>query len=264
MSGGRVYKTEAVVLRRRPLGEADRILTLYAADLGKFEAVAKGVRRPGSRKAGHLEPLTHVALMLARGRNLDIITQAEARETFLPLRADVQRLAAGLYVAELVDRLTVEHVEGYSIFRLLVETLARLATAANLDIVLRFFEINLLAHAGYRPELRRCVICQTPLRPVTNRFSPAGGGVVCPTCTPPDSGLQPLSVTALKVLRLLQDGRYTEAAALRIGPELAAELETHLRAYLRAYTDRDIASQRFLNALRREPAGPLPAPAVLS
>ncbi len=162
MSGARVYKTEAVVLRQRPLGEADRILTLYAADLGKFEAVAKGVRRPGSRKAGHLEPLTYVSVMLARGRNLDIITQAEAREAFLPLRADVQRLAAGLYVAELVDRLTVEHVEGYAIFRLLVETLGRLATAANLDIVLRFFEINLLAHVGYRPELRRCVICQAP------------------------------------------------------------------------------------------------------
>jgi len=99
---------------------------------------------------------------------------------------------------------------------------------------------------------------------VTNRFSPAGGGVVCPDCTPPDSGLQPLSVTALKVLRLLQDGRYREAAALRISPALAAELEMHLRAYLRAYTDRDIASQRFLTALRRESAGTAPAPAVLS
>ncbi len=99
---------------------------------------------------------------------------------------------------------------------------------------------------------------------MTNRFSPVAGVVVCPDCTPPDSGLRPLSVTALKVLRLLQDGHYARAAALRIGPELAAELETHLRTYLRAYTDRDIASQRFLNALRRAPSELTPAPAVLS
>jgi DNA repair protein RecO (recombination protein O) len=257
MDRARVYKTEAVVLRQRKLGEADKILTLFSADLGKFDAVAKGVRRPGSRKAGHVELLTHSSLMLARGQNLDIVTQSQAIESYLPLREDLRRLSCGLYVAEVVDRFTVEQVESYPIFRLLVDTLGRLAVMADLDLVLRFFEVNLLAHAGYQPQLSRCVICQNPLRPVENWFSPSAGGAVCPACTPAQSGLRPLSVNAVKVLRLMQSGRYSDTARLRLGHDLGVELEGHLRGYVRTYTERDLNSLEFLNGVRRE----LPSPA---
>src|SRR5215212_6360812 len=122
----RVYTTEAVVLRVRRLGEADSILTLLSADLGKIDAVARGVRKPTSRKSGHLEMLTHSTLLLAHGSNLDIITQAEALHTFLPLREDLRRLGGGLYTAELIDHFMMERDESYSVYRLLVETLARL------------------------------------------------------------------------------------------------------------------------------------------
>src|SRR5438045_4093476 len=107
----RVYRCEAVVLRQRRLGEADRILTLYTPQLGKVEAVAKGVRKQTSRKAGHLEPLTLSSLLIASGRNLDIITQAETVESFLPLREDLTRLSRGMYVAELVDRFSESRSE---------------------------------------------------------------------------------------------------------------------------------------------------------
>ncbi|MDP2948050.1 MAG: DNA repair protein RecO, partial [Chloroflexota bacterium] len=73
-----MYKTEAIVLRQRKLGEADKIVTLYTPNYGKLDAVAKGVRRPKSRLGGHLEVLTHVMVMLAQGRNLDVVTQAQA------------------------------------------------------------------------------------------------------------------------------------------------------------------------------------------
>ena len=264
MNTAKVYKTEAVVLRRRKLVEADKILTLFSADLGKFDAVAKGVRRPGSRKAGHVELLTHTSLLLARGQNLDIITQSQAVETYLPLREDLRRLGCGLYVAELIDRFTAEHVESYPLFRLLVETLRRLAQRTDLDLVLRFFEVNLLAHAGYQPELSRCVVCQAPLRPVAQAFSPSGGGAVCPACTPAQSGLRPLSVSAIKVLRLLQSGRFTDAARLRLSHDLAVEIEGHLRSYLRTYTERDLRALDFLNDVRRDPPALPRGAAVLS
>jgi DNA repair protein RecO (recombination protein O) len=248
----RVYKTEVVVLRQRKLGEADKILTLLSADLGKFDAVAKGVRRPGSRKAGHIEVLTHARLLVARGRNLDVVTQAETLETYLPLREDVRRLAAGLYVAELVDRFTAEQIESYPIFRLLVDTLGRLSSADDLDLPLRFFEINLLGSAGYQPELRLCVVCQAPLRAVANTFSPVAGGVVCPACTPAQPGLRPMSLNALKVLRLLQRGAYGEAARLKLDHDLGVELEGLLRGCLRVYSERDLNSLRFLHEVRRD------------
>ena len=82
MQRSRIYKTEAIILKQIPIGEADRIFTLFTANLGKIKAVAKGVRKPKSRIGGHLEPLSHCSLMIARGRNLDIISSAETLNSF--------------------------------------------------------------------------------------------------------------------------------------------------------------------------------------
>lgn len=259
MNAPRVYKAEAVVLRQRRLGEADKILTLFTAERGKMDAVAKGVRKPTSRKSGHVEPLMHVSLLVAHGRNLDIVTQAETLDSFLPLREDPRRLSAGLYVAELIDRYTIDQVESPPLFRLLVDTLGRLAVVPDLDLALRFFELNLLAQAGYQPELRGCVLCSTPLQPVPNWFSPTAGGAVCPACTPAHSGLRPLSVNALKVLRLLLDGRFAEAARLRLSHDLLTEIEGHLRVTVRLHAERDLHSLRYLQSTRRDQPEPLPS-----
>ena len=93
----RVYKTEAIVLRQRKLGEADKIVTLFSPQKGKIDAVAKGVRKTRSRISGHVEPLTFGSYLLAEGRDLDIVTQAETVEAFPGLRADLERLGRGLY-----------------------------------------------------------------------------------------------------------------------------------------------------------------------
>src|SRR4030042_4626425 len=147
----RVYKTEAIVLRQRKLGEADKIVTLFTPNYGKLEAVAKGVRRPKSRLAGHLEVLTYTSAMLAQGRNLDVVTQAQVIESFAPLRDDLHRLSRALYAAELVDRFSPEGAESYHIFQFLFGTLRRLAAGAAVDIVLRYFAMQLLNLAGFPP-----------------------------------------------------------------------------------------------------------------
>ena len=112
----RVYKTQAVVLRQRKLGEADKIVTLYCSHLGKVDGVAKGIRRTKSRLAGHLEPLTFGSYLLAEGRNLDVITQAETIDAFPKIRGDLHRLSLGIYCTELVDRLVPLRSEGNPIF----------------------------------------------------------------------------------------------------------------------------------------------------
>jgi len=123
MARPRVYKTEAIVLKRINLGEADNIITLYTPNFGKIRAVAKGVRRPKSKLGGHLDLLTQSALLLAQGQNLDIITQAQSIESFLTLKSDIKRISCAFYIAELVDQFTVEHVENYPIYRLLHDNL---------------------------------------------------------------------------------------------------------------------------------------------
>ena len=248
----RVYKTQAIVLRQRKLGEADKIVTLFSSHHGKIDAVAKGVRRTKSRMAGHLEPLVLGSYLLAEGRELDIVTQAETVEGFPGLRGDLDRISRGLYCAELVDRLTPERSEGNPIFRLLSETLAVLDQAPDIDLAVRRFEMHFLDLLGYRPAMEACAICDRRLEPILNFWSPAAGGVVGPECADESLTLAPLSVNALKVLRVLQKASFAEAARIRLSPELMREIETSLEAQVHFVLEREVRSARFVETLRRD------------
>lgn len=250
----RVYKTQAIVLRQRKLGEADKIVTLYSSHYGKVDAVAKGVRRTKSRLAGHLEPLTLGSYLLAEGRDLDIVTQAETVDPYPALRADLERISRGLYCAELVDRLTPDRSEGAPIFRLLQETLEYLNGSAEYEIATRRFEMRLLGELGYKPSLIDCAVCGTRLEAIANFWSADAGGAICPGCADDSLRLAPLSVNALKMLRLMQRSAYEEAARVRISSQLAAELESCLGDYVRYVLEREVRSAGFVETLRRHPA----------
>jgi DNA repair protein RecO (recombination protein O) len=247
----RVYKTDAIVLRQRKLGEADKIVTLYTGRFGKLDAVAKGVRRTKSRLAGHLEPLTLGSYLVAEGRELDIVTQAETVEAYPALRAELERLSRGLYCAELVDRLTPERSEGGMVFRQLQEALSLLNSEESIDLVVRRFEMRLLDELGYRPVLESCAVCGQRLEPVTNYWSPAAGGIVCPRCSDEALAMAPLSVNGIKLLRLLQHSSFAEVARIRLSGELALEIESALAQQVHFVLDRDVRSARFVETLRR-------------
>ncbi|MCH7837754.1 MAG: DNA repair protein RecO [Chloroflexi bacterium] len=249
----RVYKSSAIVLRQRGLGDVDKIITLYTAEYGKLDAVAKGVRRVKSRLAGHVEPFSHCSYLLARGRNLDIITQAQTIETFLPLRDDLGRLSHALYAVELVERGTEERSENFALYRLLLDTLRRLAQRDDLDTILRFFEMAALGQLGYRPELGQCVVCGRPPEAEASVWAPGLGGVVCSRCRPGGTLVRRLSGGALDALRLLQGGDFEEVARLQQTPELADELERHLRDAIHYALERDVRSAAFLQTVRRSP-----------
>ena len=150
----RVYSTLAIVLRQRRLGDADKILTLYTANFGKVDAVAKGVRKTRSRTAGHVEPLTQATFQLAKGKTLEVVTQVETIESFQVLRDDLERMSRALYVCELLDKFTETHEANFELYRLLLDTLRRLSTRDDIDMAVRFYEMALLDATGYRPELR--------------------------------------------------------------------------------------------------------------
>jgi len=218
MSKPRTYQTEAIIIKKIKLGEADRILTLYTPYLGKIQAVAKGVRRPRSKLAGHLELLTHSLVSLARGRNLDTITGSQTINSFLPLKSDLKLTSYGLYATELVDQFTADHIENHPLFQLLLETMHRLCRGGDNELVLRYFELHLLNEVGYRPQLHQCVSCRQVLEPTTNSFCPSAGGILCPSCSQSQPLTHPVSVNALKVLRLLQSSDYSTVVKLKIDP----------------------------------------------
>ncbi|HET7010637.1 MAG TPA: DNA repair protein RecO [Anaerolineales bacterium] len=247
----RVFRTEAVILRRHDLGEADRLLSVFTPDRGKLRVVAKGVRRTRSRKAGHLEPLTRTSLLIARGRDLDIVTQAEAIETFPGLRSNLLQVGHASYAVELVDRFTWEEGEGHSLYHLLVDTLSRLEGGRDPFAVLRFFELHLLETVGYRPELYRCLGCSAEIQAQDQFFGPVLGGVLCPACGPRQPGTRALSLSALKVLRHLQRSAFEAAAAPAIRTGVRAEVERLLEEYIAAILERRLHTPAFLRTVRR-------------
>ncbi|MBT9163222.1 MAG: DNA repair protein RecO [Chloroflexi bacterium] len=252
MTAPKVYKTEAIVLKHTNLGEADRILTLFTPNMGKLKALVRGARRSRSKLGGHVEPLTHCSLVLARGRNLDTVTQSQTIGGFLSIRNDLWLTAQALYLIELADVFTAERSENYPVYKLLLDALHELGKVRCVELLFRYFELQLLGHVGYQPQLRDCLNCRSPLRPVENFFSPSGGGVLCPNCAHTEPVVQPISVNALKVMRLLQRGDYATASRLRLVPELSRELERIVQGYIRYLLEREIKATGFLDRLRRE------------
>ena len=250
----RIYRTEAVVLRQRRLGDADKICVLFTPQHGRIEAVAKGLRRPTSRLAGHLEPLTQSALMLAVGRSLDIVTQAQTLDAYQPLHDDLDRLSRGLYVAELVDRFTDAAPDMGGLYRFLVATLAWLNLTPVVDLPVRWFELQLLAAEGYQPQLRRCVRCGRGLEPEGNAFSASVGGVLCSHCRTGEAG-RPLSARAFKLLRFMESAPAEQVARVQVDTALGRELESHLRSAVGVALDQEVRSAAFVEAVRGRAPG---------
>lgn len=262
MDKPRFSNTEALVLRQIPMGEADRVLTLFTLNEGKVRALARAVRRPKSRMAGHLELLVYCRLMLVRGRGLPVIAGAETLRGFPMLRRDLEAIARALVCAELVEAFSPEEQANPSVFALLLEALQWLEAGEG-DQLLRYFELQLLQRVGYMPELHHCVACKAPVLPDRHAFSPGLGGVVCLACVA--SGLRalpgrgeapvvPLSLNALKVLRFFQGHAYEAVRSLHLKPPLARELERVMGSYIPYLLERQPKASTFLERLRRSGA----------
>jgi len=246
----RSQRVEAIVLRHVDWGEADRLLWLFTRQLGKVQVVAKGVRKPRSRKAGHLEPFTRVELLLAHGRDLPIVTQAEAKDAYLALREDLVRMGYASYVIELLDRFTYEEGENVALFRLLAETLSRLNDETQPAFAVRYYEVRLLDLVGFRPQLLHCVNCGEEIKAEDQYFSFDKGGVICPKCGLKEPGVRPVSLPALKILRHFQRSAYAEAQRARLSATVDLELENLMGYYLTYLLERGLNTPSFLRRVR--------------
>ena len=244
-------RVEAVVLRHSDYGEADRILTLYTRQLGKTRAIVKGARKLTSRKAGHLEPFTHVKLQLSTGRDLFMVSQADTVAAYLPLREDLLLTGHASYVIELLDRFTYEdNLEHPTLFRLLTETLTRLASKSDPWLAIRYYEMRLLDDLGFRPKLFECANCGREVIAEDQFFSFSAGGVICPTCGRGLPNLISISVDTLKYLRHFQRSSYSEASRARPSLEVQKEAETLMQGYFTYLLERQLNTPGFLKRIK--------------
>ena len=252
MNRDRTYRTEAIVIRRSDFGEADRLLTLYTREHGKLRAIAKGARKPQSRKTGHVEQFMRSHFMLARGRNLDIVTQVEIVEPYRGLSHDLMRITYAAYAVELVDNMTPDEEKHRGIYELLGDTLARLAESDNLLLIIRYFELRLLSMTGYQPQLFYDVVSGEPIKEADYYFSAEEGGLFALEHRAADRQARKLSAAAVKLLRFLQTRAWDTVENLQLRPALHHELESVMHFYLATLLEKRLKSADFLFRLRRE------------
>ena len=232
-----LYRDEAVVLRTYRLAESDRIVVLLTERHGKVRAGAKGVRRSRSKFGARLEPMSHVPVLLRRGRNLDIVSQAESVDPLAALLGDLERAAQGMAAVEAADQLSLEREPDPRLFAMLVGVLRTIAERPAVLNIPAFYW-KLLSAAGLEPVLDGCVRCGSGADEVQLvAFDLDEGGTLCRNCR---SGVA-VSADALVIMRDILGGRLR--AALDADPtsathEVAAlatrAMEHHIERRLKA------------------------------
>ena len=245
------YRAEGIVIKRVDFSEADRILTIFTKNHGKISAIAKGARKPTSRKGGHIELLSHSVFSLAEGRSLDVIAEAETINPFGRLRDDLEKAGLGYYMAEFINEFVRVGQAHYPLFRLFLMALSLLdeSDPSHSSLLVRSFELKALCQLGFAPEVRRCVICGRPLTWATdNGFSPKDGGVLCARCHR-ERGF-PLEKSVLDLLRDLMVWPWNKVSRIDINKRPVSQVENLNRAYVEFVLEKRLKSTELLEKIR--------------
>lgn len=244
MAGGRrTYHARGIVLDRTKLGESDLILTLLLADGTQARAVAKGARKPAGKLASRVQLFCELDLLIARGRSLDIVSEAQLTEAHAGLRGELSRVSAASAVCELARLTSYEDAPDPYLLPICSRALRACEQATDqphLDLCVAAYGLKLLSHQGWQPVLGSCVACGEPS---VMRFSARAGGAVCESCAKTIAGAEPIDANTLRWLRTLIHATFDELIAIDAEPATASELlavshvwcATHLDARLRAF-----------------------------
>jgi DNA repair protein RecO (recombination protein O) len=245
-----LLRAKGFVLRNRPLGEADRLVTCFTLEHGKLSGVAKGAGKLRSRFGSSLQPLSLIRLLLfgKETRRLYRIDHTDILTSFQSLREDWEKLRPALYAVDLVDALLADADPQPRVFFLLERLLTTLSgeQTAPVDVWLRLFETRLLALVGYRPWLDHCVSCHRPATEA-GALSPRLGGYVCPTCGPGVSDARRLSPAIWRLLARATTLPWEAATRLSLTAAQRQEWQQVLHELLQAHVRKEVKSYRFLS-----------------
>lgn len=253
----RTYSANGIILRRIDLGETDRILTVFTREYGKLSAVAKGSRRPGSKLAGASEPFTYEKMFLSRGRELDILTQADIKESFPNVKADISSIAYAVYTLELTNSFIDERQPNPDLFDTLLSTMYVLESGVDPEITTRYFELHLLSILGYQPNFEVCLRCGKQLMALKSRttannkiaFSPSLGGFVCKECDQQPGDAIKVSSAIISYIQALLRAEPHKLKEMRMPPGARRDLRNILKWHIRYRLEHELKSIDFINAI---------------
>ena len=185
-----VIRTEGIVLRGAPYGEADLIVTFFTRDEGLTQGFARSSRKVRSRFGAALEPLSRVriSLMGKEGSSLPRITQADIIESFQELRDDLATLVSLGPLVDLVRTLLHEREPHGRKYELLVAGLSSLVQASSRPVIVSCLIVKFLWMCGYGPRVSSCGRCGATFSGGYGYFFPEHGAMLCQACRIAGSG----------------------------------------------------------------------------
>ncbi len=218
------YRYTAIILKKKEVGETDRLYTVYTKEAGKLKLVARGVRRQEAKLASHLETMNLVSLSVQRGRGQGKIAGAIAEESFLAIRRDETAIFEILSALSVFERLVGLEEQDERLFSLL-ERFIRMANdlvakqkGDKVPLLLHTFLFHLFSEMGYQIEAGVCAATGGRLD-ANDRlfFSPAAGGVITSLAAEMVPQSIPMSPATVKLLRILLSNKLE--SIVKIAPE---------------------------------------------
>ena len=244
----RSYKTDAMILGQRKFGEADKLITILTRDHGKKIVIAKRILRNTSPLIYHLDSMNFSNLLIARGKNLDIVVQANVINSFESIRTSYGKLSQAMYLLELVDKFTVENSDNRNVFDNLVTTLNRINQNEDLLINVRLFELGLLKSTGFLPEFNNCLECLKKIDSSNVRMNYSKGGIFCVNCSNNDVQNVIILPTSIKVIRAMLFEKYEIIKNIKMNKEIHQDIESILNKFILMNLNSPLKSQKMLNA----------------
>lgn len=244
--------TPAIVLRTRPFGESDKIVSFFTENYGKLTGIAKGAMRSRKRFVNSLESFSLVSLSFQdrSHSSLALILSAELIHGPRSLVSELDRIAHASYLVEITDGLIGERETNPAIFQHLRDGLGHLESNRASLRFLTFFELKLLRLAGYQPVLDNCKKCHESRLdgPLSQwHFSPLDGGILCDSCARSCREVLPLGRTAVEILTALQAETDSLPARLALPASVVAEIRSVVLRFIQFQMDREIKSAPFLH-----------------
>lgn len=246
------YRTKGIIIKKIDYGEADRILTIFTSGLGKISAIAKGVRKTTSKMGGYLELFNVVDLMLAEGKNLEIVTSVKTINNFTNLCGSLNKTCKAYYIIELLDKLTPDEYKDTRVFNLCVKTLMvlnekNINNSLQENLVIQSSKLKLLVLLGFSPRLDKCLNCGSKAKQNSAYyFSNVFNGVICVKCISFDRSAVKLNANQFKILRILNSNDFNLILRLDIQEKDIKYISEILDSYIKFIIEKDIKSINFM------------------
>lgn len=242
------FSSEGLVIKRKDIGEADKIVTIFAKNQGKVSAIAKGVRKVSSRRAPNLELLNQIKFFRNGRGKLPVLTEVDSISNFTKIKGDLKKLSLAYLLLELIDQFLPEGQENNNLYNQLILFLGAIDQSDSEEkdkVLAASFQIKLLREMGYLPELYHCIRCGNRLEQKENYLAPHLGGLIDKNCSRESLVARSIKVDSIKIIRFINSEPIGKIGQLKLNDIDIKEICKLLNLYTTYYLDKELGSERF-------------------